>query len=227
MNKDIKPGIKDLNALTGLHFFGELAEDTSMQLLQSASIVNLPARSMLFRNGDTASHVYCVLSGYVRLYLLNKDGREADIRICGPGDTFNECLIFGDGICHYNAQTAESATIARFDMVRIRALAEHDRDFSRTIMKSLSRNFLGALDCIANDRLQTAPQRVAHYILDQCPRESDAFSLRLPYQKSLLAGKLGLAPEALSRAFSSLRAVGVTVHGRIVQVSDVNALKQI
>lgn len=227
MNKDLKPGIKDLNALTGLHFFGELSEETTLPLLQSASIVNLPPRSMIFRNGDPASHVYCVLTGYVRLFLLSKDGREADIRICGPGDTFNECLIFGGTECQYNAQSAESSTIARFDMSRIRALAEQDRNFSRVIMKSLSRNFLGALDCIANDRLQTAPQRVAHYILRQCPRESSACSIRLPYQKSLLAGKLGLAPEALSRAFSSLRAVGVSVHGRIVQVSDVNALRQI
>jgi len=49
----------------------------------------------------------------------------------------------------------------------------------------------------------------------------------LPFQKSLLAGKLGLAPEALSRAFSALKKAGVTVRGRIVQVNDVAALKQI
>ena len=45
--------------------------------------------------------------------------------------------------------------------------------------------------------------------------------------KTTLAGKLGLAPEALSRAFSSLRRAGVTVRGRVIQISDVSALKQI
>ena len=34
-------------------------------------------------------------------------------------------------------------------------------------------------------------------------------------------------PEALSRAFSALKKAGVTVRGRIVQVNDVAALKQI
>ena len=35
---------------------------------------------------------------------------------------------------------------------------------------------------------------------------------------AVLAGKLGLAPEALSRAFSSLKPAGVTVRGRIVRL---------
>jgi hypothetical protein len=52
-------------------------------------------------------------------------------------------------------------------------------------------------------------------------------SLRPPCQKSLLARKLGLAPEALSRAFSALRPAGVTVQGRAIAIDDIHALKQI
>jgi CRP-like cAMP-binding protein len=83
------------------------------------------------------------------------------------------------------------------------------------------------MDCVANDRLHTAQQRVAEYLLKHCPVDGGATSLRLPFQKNLLAGMLGLAPEALSRAFSSLRRIGVTVRGRIVQIGDVNALRDV
>jgi CRP-like cAMP-binding protein len=83
------------------------------------------------------------------------------------------------------------------------------------------------MDCVANDRLQTAPQRVANYLITSGPHGATSYSMRLPFQKSLLAGKLGLAPEALSRAFSTLRDAGVTVRGRVVQVNDISALRQI
>jgi CRP/FNR family transcriptional regulator, dissimilatory nitrate respiration regulator len=51
--------------------------------------------------------------------------------------------------------------------------------------------------------------------------------MRLPFQKSLLAGKLGLAPEALSRAFSTLRDNGVIVRGRLIHVENTGALENI
>ena len=70
-------------------------------------------------------------------------------------------------------------------------------------------------------------QRVARYLLSHCAPDGRAVSFRLPYQKSLLAGKLGLAPEALSRAFSLLRNHGVNVRGRLVQITDPEALRRI
>lgn len=54
-----------------------------------------------------------------------------------------------------------------------------------------------------------------------------AASLRLPFPKGLLARKLGLAPEALSRAFSTLKTVVVTVRGRAIAISNVDVLRQV
>lgn len=77
------------------------------------------------------------------------------------------------------------------------------------------------------DRMQTAPQRVANYLLTHCIENGATASLRLPFPKNLLARKLGLAPEALSRAFSALKTKGVTVRGRAIAVRDVKVLRQI
>ncbi|MDQ0457162.1 Crp/Fnr family transcriptional regulator [Rhizobium paknamense] len=197
------------------------------RMMELATVLNFETKDILFREGEQAEYFYCVLSGYVRLYRLNRDGREADIRICGSGDTFAESLLAMGESYHYNAQAAENVTIARFDLQKVRLLAEQERDIARAIIQCLSSYLRSTMDCIANDRLQTAPQRVAQYLLDNCQDCMGTVSIRLPFQKSLLAGKLGLAPEALSRAFSSLRRAGVTVRGRMIQINDVNALKQI
>ncbi|KQO75569.1 Crp/Fnr family transcriptional regulator [Rhizobium sp. Leaf262] len=222
----IKLNAKAKSILVQASFMDAGDEFATAKLMEASTITTASARTVLFRESDQAEHFYCVLNGYVRLYRLNKDCREADVRICGPGDTFNDCLIFGADRYHYHAQATENCTFARFELSRLRSMIEDDPKIAKTLMQCLSRSLVTTLDCVANDRLQTAPQRVANYLVMQCPSDAASYSLRLPFQKSVLAGKLGLAPEALSRAFSSLRDAGVIVCGRVIKVNDVAALKQ-
>ena len=226
-NKSLKVNSRDKALLVRTPFMSALSNEALLKMLNAATISSLPARHVVFREGTPADHFYCVLGGYVRLYRLNREGREADIRVCGPGDTFAECQIFGDDTYRFNAQTAENTTFARFDTRTVRTLAEQEPDIAKAIMACLSQHLLTTMDCVANDRLHTAQQRVAEYLLKNCPVSGGPASLRLPFQKNLLAGMLGLAPEALSRAFSSLRRIGVTVRGRVVQIGDVRALRDI
>lgn len=213
--------------LSKTNFVRALSPAASSKLLDGAHIATMPARSSIFREGEAALSFYCLLSGYVRLYRVSRDGRQADIRICGPGDMFAECLIYGGDTYRFNAQAAENVTLARFDMQDVRDLAEQDPTVAKAIMATLSDHLLSTMDCVVNDRLHTAPQRVADYLLARCATDNGPASIRLPFQKSLLAGMLGLAPEALSRAFSALRGIGVTVRGRVIQIGDVQALKDV
>jgi len=95
-------------------------------------------------------------------------------------------------------------------------------------MRIMVRHLLGAMDCIAGDRLLTAAQRVANYLMSRCPASATTsrVTFRLPYRKRILAGKLGLAPEALSRAFAALAASGVEVRGKVVLVDSVDQLRE-
>jgi len=204
-----------------------MSETSARSVIDAASLLTLPARHMLFTEAGAAEYLYYVLSGHVRLFRTSRDGREADIRICSTGETFNDCMIFEMGNHRYSAQTTECCLLARLELSRIRAMLEADPTVARAMIETLSKNNLKVMDCVANDRLQTAPQRVAHYLVTQAPTENGAYSLRLPFQKSVLAGKLGLAPEALSRAFSTLKSRGVSVRGRIIHVDDPAALNRL
>lgn len=227
MNKVLKLNVREKALLLKSPIMASLSGAALQHMLDNAVVVSYESRHILFREHDPAEFFYCVLSGYIRLYRPNKDGREADIRLCGPSDSFAECLLYAGNAYRYNAQAAEAATLVRFDMQKVRALAERDCEIGKAMLKSISSHLLDTMDCLANDRLQTAPQRLANYLLTTCADDGPSASLRLPFRKSLLAGKLGLAPEALSRAFSTLRQSGVTVQGRIIRINDLSALKQI
>jgi CRP-like cAMP-binding protein len=204
-----------------------MSETSARSVIDAASLLTLPSRHVLFTEASAAEHFYYVLNGHVRLFRTSRDGREADIRICSPGETFNDCMIFETGNHRYSAQTTECCLLARLELSRIRAMLEADPTVARAMIETLSKNNLKVMDCVANDRLQTAPQRVAHYLATQAPTDNGSYSLRLPFQKSVLAGKLGLAPEALSRAFSTLKSCGVSVRGRVIHIKDPAALNRL
>ncbi len=48
--------------------------------------------------------------------------------------------------------------------------------------------------------------------------------LNLPYEKALIASRLGMQPESFSRALKQLRPLGVEVRGDDVTISDIKAL---
>jgi CRP-like cAMP-binding protein len=227
LEKSNKATTRERSLLAKTAFMRSLSANALATLLDSAQIVSLGARASIFREGENAQAFYCLLTGYVRLYRMGKDGRQADFRICGPGDIFAECLVPQDARYPYSAQAAENVCIARLDCREVRQLAERDATVSAALIMTLSEHLKATTDILVNDRLHTAPQRVADYLLDRCPVDAGSASIRLPFQKNLLAGMLGLAPEALSRAFSALRRAGVSVRGRVIQISDVKALREI
>ncbi|WP_454850653.1 Crp/Fnr family transcriptional regulator [Rhizobium binxianense] len=218
---------RERTTLTNAELFTELGQDDADALRAAAVIVTVRGHDILFSEGDDASYFYCILEGYVRLFRLGSDGREADVRICEPGDTFAECLIQAGETYRYSAQAIDHAVLARFRISKVRALIAERPAIGRAIMRSLSLHLLSMMECLASDRMQTAPQRVAHYLLTHCVEDGAAASLRLPFPKNLLARKLGLAPEALSRAFSTLKAAGVTVRGRMIAINDMDMLRQV
>ncbi|MBB3654969.1 CRP-like cAMP-binding protein [Rhizobium sp. BK650] len=228
MNRMLTPSNRERALLSSAGIFADLENAETEALRGCSTVMTCAPHEILFQEGEPGVYFYSLLEGYVRLFRLNERGQEADIRICEPRDTFAECLIEAGGTYRYGAQSMDNTVLARFHVGKVRALlAEYPR-IGAAILRSLSLHLLSTIECLANDRMQTAPQRVAHYLLAHCVEEEPATaSLQLPFPKNLLARKLGLAPEALSRAFSTLKSAGVTVHGRLIAISDVNALRKI
>lgn len=227
MNRLMKPGARERETLLNSGLLSVLGVESVAAMMEIAAIGSLPARQMLFREGEPADMLHCVLSGYVRVYKLDPDGREADVELYGPGDLIGASVVLDGGRYRATAQAAEPSLIARFDLKRVRDIAGRRTDLAMALANALSAQLSKAFASLADDRLHTAPQRVAHYLLSHCTPDGKPASFRLPYQKSLLAGKLGLAPEALSRAFSMLRNHGVSVRGRLVHIGDPEALRRI
>jgi CRP/FNR family transcriptional activator FtrB len=75
-------------------------------------------------------------------------------------------------------------------------------------------------------KLRTTAQRLGCYLIELSKDpEANTATLRLPFDKRLLAARLGCRQENLSRAFAALRSFGVETHGARVILHDIARLR--
>jgi CRP-like cAMP-binding protein len=74
--------------------------------------------------------------------------------------------------------------------------------------------------------IQNAPQRIGCFILRLCPKDQDKnIILQLPYDKLLLASRLGMKPETFSRALNKLRdETGIRINGARIEIGNIKQL---
>jgi CRP/FNR family transcriptional activator FtrB len=99
-----------------------------------------------------------------------------------------------------------------------------------TLATALLRAEAMALRClvlqVCDLKLRTTAQRLGHYLLELAPDQtSHTATLRLPFDKRLLAARLGCRQENLSRAFATLRDLGVETRGARVVLHDIPRLR--
>jgi CRP/FNR family transcriptional activator FtrB len=68
-------------------------------------------------------------------------------------------------------------------------------------------------------------ERLANWLLAQDQQAGATGRFVLPFEKKVLASRLGMAPEVLSRTFASLVPYAVKVRGADVEIGDVSALR--
>jgi CRP-like cAMP-binding protein len=218
--------LRDRDVALKSALLADLEPRLQRRVLETAVVAAFRAREVVIPLESEPKHFYTVLSGHVRLYRIDARGREADIAIYGPGDVFGECAMFLEGCYPFQVQAAEATTLAAFDSQAIAAMLREEPALMMAVSRIMAQHSMDARLNVANDRLHTAPQRVAKYLLELWEAQGGPGNpFKLPFQKSLLAGKLGLAPEALSRAFAMLQKTGVSIRGRMVHITDAEALE--
>ncbi len=95
------------------------------------------------------------------------------------------------------------------------------------MIASMSQRVYLLMQQVEQLKAQSGVQRVAGFLASLAPVDHGPCVIALPYDKALIAARLGLTPSSLSRTFAKLRSVGVAVRAADVAVGDVAKLRQL
>ena len=139
-------------------------------------VATYPQRRAIFSQGDSASDVFYIQNGAVRLSVVSKTGREAVIAILGPGDFFGEGCLAGQQVRMGTATAIAPSTILIIEKAEMVRLLHGERDLSdRFLFHVLSRNIRIEEDLIdqlfhsSEKRLARALLLLARYGEDETP----------------------------------------------------------
>lgn len=219
-------GRSDREAICGAPMFSALPAAAVDSLLAQSELQLHARRTMLFDQDEPATAFYLVLDGWVKLFRMTVGGDEAVVGVFARGDCIAEvpCLTGGN-----YPVSAEVVADARLLSVPSRGIVELTRaapEIGLAMLASTSLHLRKLVDQIEELKARTGPQRLANFLVELAPVEEGPCTIALPYEKLLIAGRLGMKPESLSRAFQRLQSVGVRINQNTIAVGDIARLAE-
>lgn len=215
---------EDLDVLRKTALFADLELEQLRGLIGNATPRLYPKGRILFQQEDGADRFYAVLDGWVKLSRQSRGGEEVVLGVFCKGETFAEAAMFLKSTFPVTAEVVEDARLLTFQNDVFRARLKEDPELGLGMLASTSRHLKNLVEHIEQVKGRPGPQRVAGFILSLCPIPEGSAVVGLPYEKSLIAARLGMKPESLSRALARLRRLGVVSERNHIVVSDVALL---
>lgn len=179
----------------------------------------------LFRVGDPVDALYLLSSGWLKLSRTTKDGEEAILDIVSENTLVGEHLLLQDKPYPYSAEAVEPCRLTRLPAATLRDAFIQSPRLSHNLTQRVSHHHHRLQMEIEHLSVQTAPQRVGCFLLHFTGNATEGeVTFELPYEKSLIATKLGMKPETFSRTLTQLKQQGVEIEGRHVTLKNITTL---
>ena len=216
----------DLALLMKKPLFAALGADKAARLLKGSFVQTVPKGAVLFEQGARADFAHIVLAGAVGLYAAADESRDTIVEIFGEGEVFVAPAVILDMPLLVSARATVESRVLVIPADIFRRALEAEHEFALAILRGLARHWRLLVRQIKALKLKTGGQRLASYLAGLAGEGAGAATIDLPAQKTVIAARLGLTPETLSRAFHELRAAGVEARGKRIAVSDRARLRQ-
>ena len=217
----------DVRVVSQIPVLSGLASKNMDTLIAQSTVLNLKSGQVVFRQGQSAVAFFIVVEGWLKLYRITPAGDIVVLNVLTKGESFAEAVAFVRGRYPVNAEAASSARVVRLPADHVVNCIREVPDIALAMIASTSMHLHQLVQQVEQLSAQSAVQRVAQFLVSLCASNSGPCTIMLPYDKSLIAGRLGLKPESLSRIFAKLRNVGVAVNASQVAVGDIAKLRDL
>ncbi len=203
--------------------FTEMSDACFEEVLQMAYLQRFPPQVQLITEGDPADFLHIVIEGTVELFGTS-NGRETTMAVLRPPSTFILAAVLKDAVYLMSARTIDRARVLMIPAENVRHAMEEDPAFARAMVMELASGFRSVVKTLKEQKLRTGVERLANYLIRAHDQTGSDGQVELTEDKRTLAAVLGMTPENLSRAFATLRAYGVEVHGSTINLTKMDDL---
>ncbi len=215
-----------------IHPAAHLAIQESLDILsEHRTVKKLREKDMLYMEGDSPAFLYYILSGKLKLFKSNDNGKEYIVDILTEGEFLGYAALLEESkhkVCAMAIENSEVALIPGQDFFQ---LLYSNSEVVLKFAKLMSANYSVAEDKLINLAYDSARKRIAQALLFVAQKYkvdgSSSISFRL--HRDNISALSGISPESVSRNLSEFKAEGLveTSNGniKILNLAKLEAIK--
>lgn len=215
-------------AVRSHYLFSGLDEPVFDALVAEIAVETLDKGETLFHRGDRAEHFYYVESGQIELNLISADGQKKIVEVVTGGRTFAEAILFMRGGKYpVSAEALTDSVLFSIPNEAYRSILADSPDACMRLLSDVSRHLHDRVREIERLTIQNARSRLSSYLIDHIVEiNDDEATVRLDLPRHIIASRLSITPETLSRLIRAMADEGIlTIDDRLLFVHSVARLR--
>lgn len=189
---------------------------------------DFPKKSIIYREKDNANFLYLLVKGKVKIYQINKEGKEITTNLLKAGEYFGyESLLRGEEFFE-SAETLEDSEVVMIPKEDFLQLMYQNREVSAKFISMLSNNVEEREKQLLDLAYNTVRKRVANALVrlyDKYHRPEDA-AFTMSISREDLASMVGTATESAIRMLSEFKSSGlIEIHGSEIRIMEIDKLR--
>jgi CRP-like cAMP-binding protein len=177
----------------------------------------------IYAQGEVAGAFYVVLSGHVRRTILSPEGGEKVIDVVGPRQPVGLSELFGVRRYISTAAAVGECTLLGVRRDGLERAMSLSHDLCLRVLAAVAEQHTAFEQEIASTYFHSSCRRLVNYLLSLAGTRMDPATdevIVLPMTKGLLAERIGVTPETLSRAFRDLADAGlISMSGKTITLT--------
>lgn len=219
-----------IEVLSKSALFQNLPAATLAELAERAIEHRLSQGQILFTANTPSDGLYIVLSGSVRAFRVNLDGREQTIHVERVGGTLADVAVFDGGPYPSTTIAEEDSEVLFLAKEDVRRFLLQHPEVALTALGIIAKKLRMVASMVEQLALMDVGQRLATMLLDEAQRSvhdlHDGISFSFPLSHTQIAARLGSVREVVTRGLQKLAQQGaIEVRGHRIVVLSVEKLR--
>jgi CRP-like cAMP-binding protein len=195
--------------IKGMHeFMQDLGKgDALKNLAEGRNINHYRKKQIIYTEGNHPGRMFYVVSGKVKTFKSNDDGKELTVGLYSEGEFFGYIALLENGVYRESAEAMEDSEIALIPRDDFESLINNNSEVSRKFIKMLAHNVVEREEQLLNLAYNSLRKRVADALITLQRKykrgTEEHFSIHISRED--LANIAGTATESLIRTLSDFR----------------------
>ncbi len=208
-------------ALSNIALFSGLSEADMAAISSLAVTRSFPKNTLVICEGDTSDSLYVVLSGKVKVFLSDEEGKEVTLNLQSAGEYFGELAILDEAPRSASVMTVEDTKLAVLSKAAFEKCMEQHATIALVIMRGLACRLRELTENVRSLALMDVYGRVARLLLDMSEEVNGKNVIKQRLTQRDIASMVGASREMVSRILRDLSIGGyITIENKIITLNE-------